>query len=387
MLHEGFNSTQFQEQVSAAVAQARQLLGTSQNATLFDGSFETSFLVAEQLTQVLYEGLGSLLFVGPRPKVAGKSWSLRWSNVETRSFWETTHEVRSDAVHERTYSERGSKVTDYTIRTEKVYHVRLEDVWSIVAFEGADAQATAVTQFEGRSRHEQVGSAWQQDSAKSFQELFDVNVTSMLLPEGWRIRDKTVIPSRTKTVQDACELAHNVYAFLARVLEVFQKKESFAGNEHTINSLNEWEMFRLSPLVLGDKLIETSVLLAEHERRWKLTQDSIRTVSPVTDLKLVSRLRHAYYLCRMYRECIRYLEKRMYEALVSAVGKHVSEGDLEAYMQWHNSRRARPPVDFAYAVRRADNDPEGIVSLETTSGEPVKVWRPCFFIFSFLFVV
>jgi hypothetical protein len=373
----GFSNTLFQEQVSAALVQARQLLSTTQEAKLFDGSFEASFLVAEQLTQVLHEGLGSLLFPVQRPEVRGQSWSLRCSNVEKRKFWETTREVRSAAVHERSYSS-GQKVTDYTITTQKVYNVALEDEWSIVAFEGADAQANALTLFSGKGSHERVGDAWTHDVAKSFQESWDVNVTSMLQRDTWRIRDRRVIPSRSKPVQDACELARNIASFAVRCVTMFTNKENFAGNSQGIFALSEAEAFHLAPLVVGEKLVETSVLLADFERRWKLAQSKIEGPQVFADLRLISRLNHTRILCWSYLQSVFYLEKRMYEALVSVIGKSVSESDLEAYMRWHNSQRARAPTDFAYAVRRADNDPEGIVALENAQGEPIKVFSVLF---------
>lgn len=60
--------------------------------------------------------------------------------------------------------------------------------------------------------------------------------------------------------------------------------------------------------------------------------------------------------------------------LVEAIGRHLTEKDLDEFMRFHNKRFFKQdfrPEPFARAIRQPDHYPDGILSIETSDGEIV----------------
>eukprot|EP01122_Echinamoeba_exundans_P013036 TRINITY_DN5621_c0_g6_i1.p1 TRINITY_DN5621_c0_g6~~TRINITY_DN5621_c0_g6_i1.p1 ORF type:complete len:1099 (+),score=366.81 TRINITY_DN5621_c0_g6_i1:411-3707(+) len=79
-------------------------------------------------------------------------------------------------------------------------------------------------------------------------------------------------------------------------------------------------------------------------------------------------VQHVAVIAVAHRECVNYIEKMLYDQLVSAIGKIVTPVDFTNYMRFHNRklfRSAYEMMPFSYAVRRPDHTPEGTLSIES----------------------
>lgn len=79
---------------------------------------------------------------------------------------------------------------------------------------------------------------------------------------------------------------------------------------------------------------------------------------------------------------VNYIEWMLRRQLVAAIGREVTPRDFAQYMEYHNRRvflERFAPQPFAYAVRRPDHYPEGILSIENnvsdgTPDEPIRTF-------------
>jgi hypothetical protein len=82
-------------------------------------------------------------------------------------------------------------------------------------------------------------------------------------------------------------------------------------------------------------------------------------------------LAHVQSVCRAYAGGVDFIETMLRQQLIAAIGKELSPGDFNAYMDFHHRKLLAPayrPVPFSYAIRRPEHDPEGVLTLEADHG-------------------
>jgi len=81
---------------------------------------------------------------------------------------------------------------------------------------------------------------------------------------------------------------------------------------------------------------------------------------------------HGKRVAQYFFDSVEYIEAMLMKQLVAALGKILTPVDFANYMVFHNRQlfsKAFEPRPFCYAVRRPDHFPEGIISIESKSGE------------------
>ena len=78
-----------------------------------------------------------------------------------------------------------------------------------------------------------------------------------------------------------------------------------------------------------------------------------------------------------YEQSIDYVENMLRMQLISAIGRRIQPEDFDQYMRFHSRKIFADefaPAPFSYAIRRPNQYPVGIVSIEETKGEPVQTF-------------
>ncbi len=366
----------FRSRVDEALEEARRALRTDQQPTLFEGTYESSLVMAEQLTFLLYSQL-SLALLPKRPVLAEQACTVRFRWEEKATHEDTTREAEDPISHVREYS-GGAKVVDRVIRTVHETHFQLTGSWSLSAYEGADPRDNDVLQLSGvldrKFTLEKSVAQWYKQP-RPFRDPFDINITSLLRADAWRIPSGgRTIPTRSETVNQARKLASDVVGFVRSALAAISSTECFCLRSIQNNFARIGDI-PLLPLVVGGQLYDSEAWKAQNCTLFEQhLAFAFKTDSPLQINELMTRLNCALSVSESYLASTAYLEKVLYDALVSVIGKHISDADLDDYMRYHNSTSANSPVDFAYAVRRSDNDPEGILTLETGQEQLVQTF-------------
>ncbi|EJK49598.1 hypothetical protein THAOC_31512 [Thalassiosira oceanica] len=93
-------------------------------------------------------------------------------------------------------------------------------------------------------------------------------------------------------------------------------------------------------------------------------------IATTTEIELAVVLRNLQGLSIQYEETMNYVESMMERQLIAAIGKRLTQDDLQTYVRYHDARLLSPaPKPFSLAIRRPEHYPTGLVSIETMGGE------------------
>ena len=95
-------------------------------------------------------------------------------------------------------------------------------------------------------------------------------------------------------------------------------------------------------------------------------QDSLLSISEAT---LFLMLDHSEKLATQYQYAVEYIEKMLENQLTAAIGKRVTNDDLEEFVRFHNAKFLTvPPKPFCHAIGRPKRFPYGVLSIESKEG-------------------
>ncbi|EJK54483.1 hypothetical protein THAOC_25886 [Thalassiosira oceanica] len=93
-------------------------------------------------------------------------------------------------------------------------------------------------------------------------------------------------------------------------------------------------------------------------------------VTTTAEIELGAVLRNLRSLSIQYEETMDYIESMMESQLVAAIGKRLTQDDLQAYVRYHDARLLSPaPEPFSLSIRRPEHYPTGLISIETVDGK------------------
>lgn len=98
------------------------------------------------------------------------------------------------------------------------------------------------------------------------------------------------------------------------------------------------------------------------------------TVLSSSEMKCIFIVHSMFKLLQSYSDSVEYIENMLKNQLIKAIGREVQPAEFSDYMQYHNRRMFKPeyaPKDFAYAVRRGTNFPDGEIIIEV-GGFPIS---------------
>ncbi|EJK59016.1 hypothetical protein THAOC_20812 [Thalassiosira oceanica] len=89
-------------------------------------------------------------------------------------------------------------------------------------------------------------------------------------------------------------------------------------------------------------------------------------IAATAEIELGTVLRNLRCLSIQYGETMNYVESMMERQLVAAIGKRLTQDDLQTYVRYHDARLLSPaPKPFSLSIRRPEHYPTGLVSIET----------------------
>mmetsp|Transcript_36045 Transcript_36045/g.85910 ORF Transcript_36045/g.85910 Transcript_36045/m.85910 type:complete len:950 (+) Transcript_36045:88-2937(+) len=93
-------------------------------------------------------------------------------------------------------------------------------------------------------------------------------------------------------------------------------------------------------------------------------------VTTTVEIELGAVLRNLRSLSIQYEETMNYVESMMERQLVAAIGKRLTQDDLQTYVRYHDARLLSPaPKPFSLSIRRPEHYPTGLISIETVDGK------------------
>lgn len=137
-------------------------------------------------------------------------------------------------------------------------------------------------------------------------------------------------------------------------------------------------------------IADLELFLAEQRRTLDAKLGDVAAVFPPADHKaitvvegqLVALFVHAQALAAAFDAGVNYIEQMLYAQLLQAIGHQLKPSDFTNYMRFHNTKLFDPNYrlkGFAYAVRRPDHTPEGIISIEAKLNDANPVSSPSLF--------
>ena len=189
-------------------------------------------------------------------------------------------------------------------------------------------------------------------------------------------------PRRNPDVDLVLELQGKMYGWCklaGRQLFFYTAEEKLSSYQADNVPILAFPMLQNSTTVDDDVL---SKLLLEQKRRF---DESIRQVNAnlpelgtpgalvsTAEGALYSTLNHMALLVHAHFESVAYIEDLLQRQLEQAIGKQVQASDFEQYMNFHNRQlfgHAFGPTSFTFAVRRPNQYPVGILSLENANAD------------------
>ena len=93
-------------------------------------------------------------------------------------------------------------------------------------------------------------------------------------------------------------------------------------------------------------------------------------ITTTAEIELGVVLRNLHGLSMQYGETMDYVESMMERQLIAAIGKRLTQDDLQTYVRYHDARLLSPaPRPFSLAIRRPEHYPTGLISIETADGK------------------
>ncbi|EJK70964.1 hypothetical protein THAOC_07640 [Thalassiosira oceanica] len=93
-------------------------------------------------------------------------------------------------------------------------------------------------------------------------------------------------------------------------------------------------------------------------------------VTTTAEIELGAVLRNLRSLSIQYEETMNYVESMMERQLVAAIGKRLTQDDLQTYVRYHDARLLSPaPEPFSLSIRQPEHYPTGLISIETVDGK------------------
>merc|ERR1712137_1270284 len=83
---------------------------------------------------------------------------------------------------------------------------------------------------------------------------------------------------------------------------------------------------------------------------------------------VVLALRHFQSICQHFGDGVDFVEDMLRKQLIAAIGKELTSNDFDEYMRYHFRKVFKEeygPKLFAYAIRRPEHYPEGVISIES----------------------
>eukprot|EP01033_Poteriospumella_lacustris_P002889 gene2890-2109_t len=434
-----FEAHSFDRKLEEALAKAKTLLTKekSQALVIADGAaphrYEDKYLLTEHLAistlNALVRNLMTLGLSASDLKTI-KDWASnssillrfqteeRWVFVREETKEETTSSITETTKNLNTGSEHSSRTTHKRAYSEYVHNVtvshRLEAIRGAAqASSAADSTLTVWNHqhsfpYVSRqrkpgmpdvNRHEDVDITWLIDalSPASSNGTSDASLVASFRID--RESDDTWTPTRNPQVQSMMTAAMKFQGWTNRmcaplqrwlddntaghvdqavrevfvpVVAFFQKADSQAGNLTT-----------MSP--------DTVSLLLEAElvglRKALESVDTLHATGPNSRAKFSTRsetgalviLQHMMAVLDTFQQSVDYVEAIMRRQLVAALGKSVTEADLQQYMSYHYRQLYRPsyqPQPWTVSVRRSrKHSPEGTMRLESRM-EDFSVFAP-----------
>jgi hypothetical protein len=134
--------------------------------------------------------------------------------------------------------------------------------------------------------------------------------------------------------------------------------------------------------------LDLGLLLEEQVRRIEMASNRLQstfqeedpsTLASALDAKTILMCSHLGELVDQYIDSINYIEHLLKTQITRAIGKEVSAELFEAFMRGHYQKLFGPeyaPKLFSYAVRRPNHYPDGMLSIEGSTGKDATQHEP-----------
>jgi hypothetical protein len=291
----------------------------------------------------------------------------------------------------------GYKRTDKTVTTIEEWIWKFDVEYKLIGFCGADPDKRVVLQ--GRTGTVEIITTTDKSPRPEVRVVdpIEVNITWLLRDAAAfkidRSKKSTRTPRRNDDVEAALSSFEALHSWCARVASYFQSSvfSAQALDKLDMGSINDNGVFvPFVPLMLPPSGAEakSGTLLPAQDQQAFINEQKRSLEAKLTALgksfadekklvtgaeaMLLSAAAHIQSIAVRYSHCVDYIEYMLEQQLIAAVGKTLQPKDFGEYMQFHARRlfaNAFAPKPFVYAIRRPDHCPEGLLTVETDTGD------------------
>ena len=211
---------------------------------------------------------------------------------------------------------------------------------------------------------------WSRRCVRLFHERIDIQIMGKHAPVGGN-------QSKTQDLQSISSVA-----IFCPILPLMEDPRDVAGTaQHQPNSKSMVALNLsttansplMSPVDMDKFMNEHVRTLEEQLGLLQLTFSPHQLVKLVTvaEASLMLMWSHTNDLFRHLQNGTFYIEDMITKQVIAAIGKEVHSQDFDQFMAFHNQKLFAPEYaakPFCYAIRRPDHYPDGILSIECTSG-------------------
>jgi hypothetical protein len=287
--------------------------------------------------------------------------------------------------------------TDKSVTTIEEWIWKFDVEYKLIGFCGADPDKRVVLQ--GRTGTVEIITTSDKSPRPEVRVVdpIEVNITWLLRDAAAfkidRSKKSTRTPRRNDDVEAALSSFEALHSWCARVASYFQSSvfSAQALDKLDMGSINDNGVFvPFVPLMLPPSGAEakSGTLLPAQDQQAFINEQKRSLEAKLTALgksfadekklvtgaeaMLLSAAAHIQSIAVRYSHCVDYIEYMLEQQLIAAVGKTLQPKDFGEYMQFHARRlfaNAFAPKPFVYAIRRPDHCPEGLLTVETDTGD------------------
>jgi len=429
-----YNEHVFKAKIGQTLIEIKKILDNTRNPVLAEevphvyddkyilAEFATNTGIAAILNTLEYLGLDSNNLKQLKAWSDKRSVSLRFSAEHKCQFDRTeVKDVVDPTKHVSTNTFIGT-TTHSTVRTVTTHFWKFTNTWELFAYEG-NSPSSKIVLSSGHGQHVlETSVKTSPQPASSVIPSIDLDISWLLhhhpLFKIDRTHKKCHTPRRNKDVDDMFSFMSSLSSFGDRVSRYFTSTLFSINGKHSLDlsQLNDNSIFNPVVALFEEKnntassssssssesksssasntgpnlsLSDANAFLAEHKRTIDEKLKNYQTSFPagamgglisVVECKTVLISIVLSRLAANSTYVVDYIESMLRNQLVAAIGRLVNQDDFAQYMIFHLRRLLLPqyaPRGFCHAIRRPNNFPEGILSIETTNGssnmpEPIQ---------------
>lgn len=409
---QAFDEERFRSSVDCALKQISNVLETTRKPLLAEcvpHNYQDKYTLAEfivnSMLQAQFECL-KLIGIDSTALNKLKSWSknfavtILFSSEHECTFVreETRKEESNTHLEQQIETSKGTSTATFKVITKKTdYFWKFNVHYEFRAFQGNNTDDHIILQSKSSEYEIKTSTDTRPKPRNSlFEKKVDFswflqNLSDDLIPNFKIDRSSKYCftPRRNDEITFSKHFCEGFYEWSTNIINYFRNELFSIQKDHglDLSVINDNDI--LIPVFPIFEKQESTVIIPEsdiikfmNEQNTSIEErcKKIVKVLPTKELitqnegKFIMGFLHLQNIFQFYYDSINYIEFMLFQQLISAIGKEVNCADLYEFMIFHSRKIFKSefvPQIFCCSIRRNNHTPEGILSVQTTDGNPI----------------